>query len=283
MKLGLVLEGGAMRGIYTAGVLDVFMENDILVDGVFGVSAGSIHGASYVSRQPGRNIRYTKKYCKDWHFMSFRSFLTTGNMVGTEFCYDEIPNKLDPFDYDALKKNNMEFFAGTTNVETGKSEFLNCKEKETCLSVIRASSSMPVVSQIVEINGKKYLDGGTSESVPIYGALEHGYERNIVVLTQPAGYRKKKESLMPVMKKMYKKYPEFVKACEHRHENYNRMLDDLEQMEKEGKVIIIRPSVTVAIKRAEKDANMIQAQYDLGRYDATQLLDKIKAFVAESK
>lgn len=281
MKTGLVLEGGAMRGIYTAGVLDILMEKDILVDGVIGVSAGSVHGASYVSRQAGRNIRYTKKYCRDWRFMSFRSLLATGSMVGEKFSYAEIPYELDPFDFETFSKSGIDFYAGVTNVETGRAEYLlgNGPDEKRCLDIIRASSSMPIVSPIVEIDGKKYLDGGTADSIPLLAFQKMGYAKNIVVLTRPIGYRKSREKMMSIIQRQYARYPEYIAACNNRYINYNETLRRILQEEKKGTVLVIAPSHSVRISRTEKNTEVLQAQYDLGRLDALSRLDEIREFL----
>lgn len=279
MKTGLVLEGGAMRGIYTAGVLDVFMEEGIQVDGVAGVSAGAIHGASYVSAQPGRNLRYHKKYCRSWRFMSFRSWMLTGDMVGYKLCYDEIPYKLDPFDFKAFAESKMEFYAGVTNVETGKAELLQDRSEKGMLANIHASASLPVVSKIVEIGNQKYLDGGIADSIPAEAFKKLGYDRQIVVLTQPEGYRKEPEKLLPVIRKQYRKYPKFVEACERRYLVYNETVDKLEEEAKNEEIVLIRPSRRIPIKRTEKNPDVVQAQYDLGRQDALKQLAQVKEYL----
>lgn len=279
MKTGFVLEGGAMRGIYTAGVLDVFMEEGIQVDGVAGVSAGAIHGASYVSAQPGRNFRYHKKYCGNWRFMSLRSWLLTGDMVGYKFCYDTIPYELDPFDFKAFSESKTEFFAGVTNVETGEAELLSGRGEKELLANIHASASLPVVSKIVKIGDKKYLDGGISDSIPSAAFKKIGYDRQIVVLTRPKGYRKSSEKLLPVIRKQYRKYPEFVGACERRYLVYNETVDRLEEAGKKGDIILIRPTEEIPIKRTEKNPEVLQAQYDLGRKDALAQLEAVKEYL----
>lgn len=279
MKTGFVLEGGAMRGIYTAGVLDVFMEEGIRVNGVAGVSAGAIHGASYVSEQPGRNFRYHKKYCGNWRFMSFRSWLLTGDMVGYKFCYDTIPYQLDPFDFKKFAESETEFFAGVTNVETGKAELLGGRSEKEMLANIHASASLPVVSKIVRIGEKKYLDGGISDSIPAEAFKKMGYDRQVVVLTQPEGYRKSPEKLLTLIRKQYRKYPEFVKACERRYLVYNETVDRLEAEAEKGSIVLIRPSKRIPIKRTEKNPEVVQAQYDLGRTDALKQLEEVKGYL----
>lgn len=279
MRVGLVLEGGAKRGIYTAGVLDVMLEHGLLVDGVFGVSAGAIHGCSYVSKQIGRSIRYNMKYGNDYRFMSFKSLFLSGNMVDTQFCYHDLPEKLDPYDNDAFMKSGIEFYAVCSNVETGKPEYIKCKDMFADIDYIRASASMPLVSQIVEVGGKKLLDGGIADSIPLKAAENHGFEKNIVVLTRPQGYRKKKASLGWLIAWFYRKYPNFVKAFENRHKMYNDELDYIEKQEKAGKILVIRPSRLVKISKMEQNLDIVREMYDLGRSDALKMIDKIEKYM----
>ena len=279
MRVGLVLEGGAKRGIYTAGVLDVMLEHNLLADGVFGVSAGAIHGCSYASKQIGRSIRYNMKYGNDYRFMSFKSLFLTGNMVDTEFCYHELPEKLDPYDNDAFMKSGIEFYAVCSNVESGKPEYIKCQDMFADIDYIRASASMPLVSQIVEVGGKKLLDGGIADSIPLKAAENHGFEKNIVVLTRPQGYRKKKASLRWLIAWIYRKYPNFVKAFIERPEMYNAELDYIEKQEKAGKILVIRPSKLIKIKKMEPNLRIVREMYDLGRSDALKMIDKIEKYM----
>ena len=279
MRVGLVLEGGAKRGIYTAGVLDVMLEHGLLADGVFGVSAGAIHGCSYASMQAGRSIRYNMKYGNDYRFMSFKSLFLSGNMVDTQFCYHDLPEKLDPYDNDAFMKSGIEFYAVCSNVESGKPEYIKCKDMFADIDYIRASASMPLVSQIVEVGGKKLLDGGIADSIPLKAAENHGFEKNIVVLTRPQGYRKKKASLKWLIAWAYRKYPNFVKAFENRHKMYNAELDYIEKQEKAGKILVIRPSKLIKIKKMEPNLRIVREMYDLGRSDALKMIDKIEKYM----
>lgn len=279
-KRGLVLEGGGIRGIYTAGVLDVFLENDINVDGVIGVSAGAIHGASFVSRQKGRSLRYSLKYRNNKEYMSISSLIKTGDLFGVDFCYHKLPEELDKYDYEAFMENPTKFYACCTNVETGKPEYLECTDMRPDMEKIRASASMPLVSRMVEIDGKKYLDGGTGDSIPIFAFRRMGYRKNIVVLTRPEGYAKKKDSLIRLEAIKYKDYPEYVKRAAMRHLYYNKTLEKLAELEEKGEVLIIRPSFAVDISRTERDDKKIRAMYDLGAYDAENKLEEIKAFLA---
>ena len=277
MKTGLVLEGGAMRGIYVAGVLDALMEQQVTVDGVIGVSAGAIHGCSYVSGQYGRSIRYYLRHCKNWRFMSFRSWIFTGNLVNTQFCYHDLPEKLDVYDHEAFEASPMKFYVTCTNVETGQAEYI-LMENMREIEYLQASASMPIVSQIVQMGGKKLLDGGVADSVPVKAFRNMGYDRCVVVLTRPFGYRKK-PSHMGLVKKMYKSYPAFVKAMEERYIHYNHTMEQIERLEKAGEILVIRPSQDPKIGRMEKNTEKVQEVYQLGYADAWNRMEELKAFL----
>ncbi len=280
MKTGLILEGGAKRGIYTAGVLDIFLEHGIRFDGVIGVSAGAIHGCSYVSEQIGRSIRYNLNYGNDYRFMSFRSWLLSGNVVDTKFCYHELPEKLDVFDYKTFEKSKTAFYVTCSNVETGKPEYIRCLDMLAEIDYLRASASLPVVSKMVKIGGKKYLDGGICDSIPLRAFMNIGYDRNVVVCTRPRGYRKKPSKMSWLTKLVYRQYPDFVKAAENRHLMYNQELDDIEQLEKEGKVLVIRPSQTIKIGKMEHNLDIVRQMYDLGRADAEEIWPQVQQFLS---
>lgn len=278
VKTGLVLEGGGMRGLYTAGILDAFMEHEIYFDGVIGVSAGAIHGCSFVSRQKGRGIRYYKKYCKDPRFMSFRSLITTGDFVGADFCYNELPNKLDLYDYDAFNKSETKFYVTCTDLETGEAVHKHITDMRGEVDFMRASASLPHFSKIVEIDGKKYLDGAVADSVPVEAFQKMGYERNVVILTREDGYVKKAE--MPWLAKLaYGKYPKFAKALQNRHEMYNNTLARIKELEKAGDTLVIRPSAPLNIGRLENDPGKIQEIYDIGYLDGMKMMDEVKTFL----
>jgi len=278
MKTGLVLEGGAMRGIYTAGVLDAFMEEDIHFDGVIGVSAGAIHGASYVAEQKGRNIRYYKKYCADKRFMSFYNLLTTGDLVNEQFCYHELPDMLDPFDYDVLDQSKTEFYVTCTNLETGKAEYLHMKDSRKEIDLLRASASMPYVTKIIDYDGKKLLDGGCADSIPVKAFAKMGFNRPVVVLTRDKDYVKK-ASNSHFAKLFYRKYPAFVRELQRRHIKYNRTREWIEKWEREGKIFVIRPSRVLDIGRMEKNPDELQRIYDIGFQDARKCMDELKEFL----
>lgn len=280
MKTGLLLEGGAMRGLYTAGVLDVFMENDVEIDGIVGVSAGALFGMNYKSKQIGRVLRYNKKYAKNKNYMGLYSFLTTGNIMNEDFCFKKIVNELDPIDYDTFKKSEVEFYAVVTNIETGKAEYIridDLKDRNN-LEILRASGSMPFVSKPVIVNNKKYLDGGIADSIPIDKITSMDFDKIIVVLTRPESYRKKKTN-QTFPKIYYRKYPNFAKTINNRYKKYNEELDKVSKLEEEGKIFVIRPSKLLKIKRIEKDSDKLQEMYDLGRDDTLNLLNKIKKYL----
>lgn len=274
MKTGLILEGGGLRGIYTAGILDLFMEQGLHFDGVIGVSAGAIYGCSFLSNQKGRSIRYYKKYCNDPRFIGFRSWITTGDIVGADFCYHEIPDKLDVYDHEAFLQCNTPFFVVCSNVETGKAEYIQLTDMRKQIDYLRASASLPYFSKIVDINGKKYLDGGCTDSVPIRAFQKMGYEKNVVILTREENYTKKPElNMLP--KLVYHKYPAFAKAFLNRHKVYNHTMKYISKLEKEGKVFVIRPKQALKIGRLEKDPENVQRVYDIGYADGQKYMKNL--------
>ena len=278
MKTGLVLEGGAMRGMFTAGVTDVLYENGIAFDGIIGVSAGAVFGVNYLSGQTGRVIRYNKRFNSDKNYMSLKLLLKTGNIFNTDFAYGTVPRELDKFDDEAFIRSGIPFYAVITNIKSGKPEYIKINSGFEQMDVLRASASMPFVSKPVEINEKLYLDGGISDSIPFEKFAEMGYDRQIVVLTRDINYKKKSVPKLPV-KLYYRKYPEFVKKIISRAENYNNKVMRLRNKEKQGEVLVIRPSTPINIGKTEKDPNKLQAVYDLGRSDAEKSLKKIKVYL----
>ena len=280
MKKGLVLEGGGVRGIYTAGVLDVFYENNISFDGVAGTSAGVVHGCSFLSGQKGRSIRYYLNYCKDPRFMSFRSWIKTGNVVETKFSYHTLPKKLDVYDFEAFKNNPTPFFAVCTNLETGEAEYIQITDMDSQIDVVRASASLPYFSKIVEIDGKKYLDGGCSEAVPILGFSKMGYDKNVIILTRPKDYVKKPE-LKGLEKLVYRKYPNFVALLKKRHEIYNETIKHISMLEEQGKAFVIRPESSLPAGRMEHDPQKIKETYDIGVRDGERALEQLKDWLSK--
>ena len=280
MKTGLILEGGAMRGLFSAGVMDIFMENGIEFDAAIGVSAGAAFGCNYKSRQIGRVIRYNKRFARDKRFCSFRSLIKTGDLFGAEFCYHTIPEELDLFDNEAYLANSMDFYVVVTDIETGKAVYINSDEAgDDSLECFRASASMPLVSRPVEIKGRKYLDGGIADSVPIQYFESIGYSRNVIILTQPAGFVKKPSSAVKLMKYALKKYPKVAETMADRHNEYNGTLDYIAEKEKAGDVLVIRPEAPLEIGRIEHNPDKMQKVYDLGRAAGKKHLDKVKDFI----
>ena len=280
MKTGLILEGGAMRGLFTAGIMDVFMENGIEFDAAIGVSAGAAFGCNYKSRQIGRVIRYNKQFARDPRFCSLRSLIKTGDLFGAEFCYHTIPDTIDIFDTQAYIDNPMDFYVVVTDVETGKAVYINSDEAgEDSLEYFRASASMPLVSRAVEIKGKKYLDGGIADSVPLQYFESIGFKKNVIILTQPEGFVKKPSSAVKLMKYVLKEYPMVVKAMENRHNEYNETLELIAEREKSGDVLVIRPEETLEIGRIEHNPDVMQKVYEKGRAVAEKRLEEIKNFL----
>lgn len=283
MKIGLLLEGGGMRGLYTAGVLDVFMENDLKIDGIVGVSAGALFGMNYKSKQIGRVLRYNKKYVKDKNYMGLYSLFTTGNIMNEDFCFNRIVNELDPVDFETFKNTNVDFYAVVTNIQTGKAEYIKIEDlkNSNSIEILRASGSMPFVSKPVLVNNKTYLDGGIADSIPIDKIMSMNFDKIIVVLTRPLEYRKKRTNrIFP--KIYYRKYPNFVETINNRYKKYNEELDKILELEKNGKIFVIRPSKLIDIKRVEKDTNKIQEMYDLGKSDTLNLMDKISDYISNA-
>lgn len=282
MKTGLVLEGGGVRGIYTAGVLDVFMENDLAFDGVIGVSAGAIHACSWLSGQKGRSIRYYRKYVGDPRFMSLRSWLKTGDIVGADFCYHELPDRLDVYDHEAFLRNPTPFYAVCTDVETGGAEYVRIRDMRGQIEYLRASASLPYFSRIVGLDGRKYLDGGCGDSIPVAAFRRMGYGRNVIILTRDASYRKKPE-MQGMARLVYRKYPAFVRTLERRHEMYNEQLDMAARLEEAGDAFVIRPRQPIQIGRLERDPQKVEQVYLQGREDARAAMERLKNWLEQER
>lgn len=276
---GLVLEGGALRGLFTAGVIDVMMEQALWPDGVIGVSAGAAFGCNMKSRQPRRVIRYNKRFAHDWRYCSFRSLLTTGNLFGAKFGYHTLPDELDVFDAKTFDENPMAFYAVCTDVETGKAVYkrLDHSSYETN-EWIRASASMPIAATIVNIDGQKLLDGGIADSIPLEFFQSIGYRRNIVVLTQPRDFVKQDNPMNPLINLWLRRYPHFTAASDHRAVMYNAELDYVRQQEAAGNILVIAPKAKLPINHLCHDPELMQQVYDLGREAATEQMDALRAF-----
>ena len=278
---GLVLEGGAMRGLFTVGVLDVMMENGIETDGAIGVSAGAVFGCNYKSRQPGRALRYNKRFCRDWRYCSMRSLFLTGDLYGAKFCYETLPQELDLFDYEAYAENPLPFYVVCTDADTGEAVYHRSDRSDGVeMDWFRASASMPMVSRAVKIGEQKLLDGGIADSIPIRYFESIGYERNIVILTQPEGYVKRPMRGRGAMRVLLRKYPQMLRALERRHEVYNETIAYIRRLEEEGRALVIRPAQPLPVGRVERDPQKLQQTYDAGRAVAEKRLAEIKAFLS---
>lgn len=278
MKIGILFEGGAMRGMYTAGVIDVLLEMGIKADVIIGVSAGALFGINYKSRQKGRALRSNLKYVNDKRYMSFYNLITTGNIVNEDFCFNEIPNILDDFNYASFKKSKGDFYAVVTNVKTGEAEYIKIEDCKKDVQALRASGSMPFVSKPVEINDEYYLDGGIADAIPIHKIMSMGLDKVIVVLTRPKSYRKKRASVAPA-KVMYKKYPKLIESMKNRYKVYNKSLDEVKFLEEEKDIFVVRPSEVLKIKRMEKDEDKLKDMYNLGYNDLKSREKELKEYL----
>lgn len=280
---GLVLEGGAHRGVYTAGVLDAFLDNGISFDGIIGVSAGAIHGASFVSKQKGRSVNYTAEYCGSPKYMGFWSLFTTGNYFNEKFCYYDLPEKLYPIDSETFKNNPADFYVVCTDYESGNAYYHLCPELCTGdinMRYLQASASMPVVARPLKIDGHLYADGGIADSIPIKKFQEMGYTKNIVVLTQEEKPSDSEfNAFVPLSKIFCSKYKNVIAKLETQFGRYSDDLEYLKQQEKEGKLLIIRPSVKPFAGVMERNPDRIRKTHKLGYDDAVNMMDKIKEFL----
>lgn len=280
MKKGLVMEGGAMRGMFTAGVCDVLLENGINFDGAIGVSAGATFGCNFKSKQIGRAIRYNKRFSHNWRYCSFRSLVLTGDLYGADFCYNVLPNKLDRFDYETYRSNPLKFYAVVSDCATGKplyKELPLCDERD--LTWMRASASMPLVSRVVKVDGYSLLDGGMTDSILLKAFEDMGYEKNLVILTQPREFVKEQSSSLKLLKFSLRKYPKMFEAMLHRHEMYNQEKKYVFEQETAGKCFVICPPTSLGISRTENNPDELQRVYDLGRLSIQENLTKLMEFL----
>ena len=274
------MEGGAMRGMFTAGVLDVLMENGLVTDGAIGVSAGAVFGCNYKSHQIGRVIRYNTEYCNDKRYASFKNLVKTGNLYSEQFCYHEVPEKLDPFNEAAFAASPMDFFVVCTDVKTGEPIYHKCRKGDAeDVLWMEASASMPLAAKIVKIGHYGLLDGGVADSIPVRFFESIGYKRNLIILTQPKGYIKKKNKFLPAIRAKYFRYPAFVEAVADRHERYNETLSYISMLEQAGKDYVIRPPIPLEIGAMERDPAQLRRVYETGRAVAQIQVEKIRDFL----
>ena len=280
MKTGLIMEGGAMRGMFTAGVLDVLMENGLVTDGAIGVSAGAVFGCNYKSHQIGRVIRYNTEYCNDKRYASFKNLVKTGNLYSEQFCYHEVPERLDPFDEAAFAASPMDFFVVCTDVKTGEPIYHKCRTGDAeDVRWMEASASMPLAAKIVKIGHYGLLDGGVADSIPVRFFESIGYKRNLIILTQPKGYTKKKNKFLPAIRARYFRYPAFVEAVADRHERYNETTSYISMLEQAGQAYVIRPPIPLEIGAMERDPAQLRRVYETGRAVAQIQVEKIRDFL----
>ncbi|MBQ8092323.1 MAG: patatin family protein [Clostridia bacterium] len=277
---GLSLEGGAMRGLFSCGITDVWLEHGIEFDAAAGISAGAVFGCNFKSRQVGRAVRYNKRYGRDKRYCSIWSMICTGDLYGVEFCYHTLPDELDIFDRETFKNNPMKFYIGATDVETGKILYHECSDGgREDLEWMRASASMPIVSRPVPLEGHLLLDGGIVEAVPL-PYMEHlGYTRNVVILTQPKGYRKTKSSGTPLIRMLLHKYPKMAEAMSVRYLRYNEQIDAIDRKADRGEILAIYPDESLGIKRTESNPDELERVYQLGRRKGQETLNMVRDYL----
>lgn len=281
MKIGLVLEGGASRTVFSCGVMDVLLENDIIADYVIGTSAGIAYGVSYVSGQIGRNRDVSVKYMHDKRYMGMKHFFNPKNRsyYNLDFVYSEIPNRKIPFDYEAFKNFKGDVIATVTNIKTGKAEYMSVPADDKDFTVVRASCALPIMFQPIEIGGEKYLDGGLCDPIPYKKAMDAGCDKIIVILTREEGYVKPKDKSEGIVRAAYHKYPKLIESFSNRPKVYNESVNELERLEKEGKALIIRPEKIQGVKRTESHPDILLSLYNQGVEVGNKRMDEILKFI----
>ena len=274
-QAGLVLEGGGMKGVYTSGVLDFFLDKGIEFSSCYGVSAGACSLCSFLSKQRGRAYHTSVDYLEDKNYCSLYSLLKTGDLFGVDMCYYQIPETLNPYDYETFDSYQGNFYSVVTNIETGQLEYIPIKDMKKDIEAIRASASLPLVSRNVEIGGNLYLDGGISDSIPIKRSLQDGNHKNVVVMTKEIGYRRKPSSMLTLTKLRYQKYPRVYELMKNRHNTYNETLDFIEEQVKAGNVFLIRPKTKSDVGRIEKNKEKLTALYEQGYRDASDCYEEL--------
>ena len=281
IKAALVLEGGALRGMYTSGVLDTFLKNNMEFECVAGVSAGALNAMSYISKQPGRSAKINLEYCDDPRYIGRKAFIKNKGIIGYDYLFGDISENKVPFDYKAFENTSQRFIIVATNCEKAETEYLEKSNCNDLFKAVQASSSMPLASAMVEINNNHYLDGAVTTSIPVKWALEQGYEKVVVVLTRDKTYRK--PMLSNKLKKLYKpayhKYPKLIEKLNTMPERYNKLQEEIIDLEKEGKIFIIRPEKEVTVSRLEKDKEKLENLYKEGIAEAEKNLDALKEYL----
>lgn len=282
--ISLILEGGGMRGAFTAGVLDEWLEQGLYFHSVYGVSAGACQACSYLARQKGRGLRLWLESLNDPRFCSLRSLVSTGDLFGADYNYRLLPLELDPVDEAAYLEGGAKLTVVVTDVNTGRPVYLPLKGmREPDMPLIRATASMPLVSNMVPYAGGLYLDGGVSDSIPVRRAIADGHEKSVLVLTQAPGYRKQPNRAMPLVRLKYHRYPQLVEAMARRHLVYNETLDFIDREAAAGRLFVLRPDVTPEVGRIEKDPRRLKHLYEIGRAVARREYGRLMAFIDNSE
>ena len=279
---GIIFEGGGMRGAYTAGIIDALLEHDMNFEYCYGISSGATHATTYLSRQRGRAIQIVTDYIKDKRYFSIKNLIKTGNLFNVDFIYDTIPHELNPYDYETAKNNPAKFFVGVINMETSKGEFLRVKDIEEEYMKVCASMSLPLIANMVEIDGQRYLDGGIADSLPIQRSINDGNKKSVLVLTQDATYRKKLDKILPLVAIKYRKFPGFVHMVKTRHIRYNASLDQIAEEEKAGRAFVLRPKKPVKVGRLELNRKKMLALYREGYEDGIEAMPRLKACLEDT-
>ena len=272
---GLLLEGGGMRSVYSAGVMDAFEELGVSFDQCHGVSAGALNAISFLSHQPKRNLRIMQNYIGDARYLSYRNWLFTGSIFGQKMLFDTIPNELDLFDYEAFKKNPCRFFIWVYQLKSGKVVYHEIKDVKEDVKWLQATSSLPFMGNIIDIGGEKYIDGGIVDCYGVDNAINNGCSKMVMILTREKGFKKSKSKLIPYTKIFYHRYPNLAKDLAIRHERSNTEVDRIDMMEKEGKMLVIRPTKTVKVARTEKNKEVLESLYYDGYNDAMKMKEQI--------
>lgn len=278
-QAGLILEGGGMRGVFTAGVLDFFLDKNIEFSSCYGVSAGACNACSYLSKQKGRSYDVIADYIGDKRYCSLYSLLTTGDIFGADFLYNVIPNRLNPFDYETFRSYRGKFYSVMTDCKTGLAVYYPVRDLKKDMDAIRASSSLPLVSRMVSVNGRRYLDGGIADSIPLRRSIKDGNRKNVVVLTRSADYRKPPFKLNGLISLRYLAHPELAKGVRHRSDRYNDTLDFIRSEEEKGNAFVIRPIQTMNIGRIEKNPKKLRQLYREGYRSAARCFDELQDFL----
>lgn len=275
----IIFEGGGMRGAYTAGVIDALIENDMEFTSCYGVSSGACHATTYLSKQFGRARKIIVNYAHDKRYFSLRSLFKTGNMFGIEFIFKTLTHELEPYDFETARNNPAKFYVGVINVKTAESEYLLIRDPDEEYMKLAATMALPIISKKVELNGKKYLDGGIVDSLPIKQAFAAGNKKVVLVLTQDATYRKSINKILPLLWFWYLPYQKFVGKIATRHIRYNKALIDIAEAEKAGTAFVIRPKKPVEVGRLDFNPEKIEALYQDGYRDGLELMPKLKEFL----